>query len=137
MDPATLDAATLKAIFQEQSLGMSARVVAFGCAALLATAVLDSVRRRELQEDLTPIWLTCALAFLTVAISFDLLIWLTNALGAWTPSSTIFFLLLAFLMAISMSYAIRISKLSNQVRVLAQELALLKVERAEPPASAL
>ena len=137
MDPATLDAATIKAIFQEESLGMSARVVAFGCAALLATAVLDSVRRRELQEDLTPIWLTCALAFLTLAISFDLLIWLTNALGAWTPSSTIFFLLITFLMAISMSYAVRISRLSNQVRVLAQELALLKVERPEPPAPAL
>ena len=62
------------------------------------------------------------------AVSFDLLVWITDLIGAWTPSSTVFFLGLVFLMAISLGYAVRISTLTNQVKRLAQELAILRAE---------
>jgi len=126
MDPATLDAETIKSIFQAHSVALSSRVVALVFAALLFGAVLECVRRRKLLEEFTPIWMTCAFAILTLAVSFDLLIWITDLIGAWTPSSTVFFFGLAFLMAISLSYAIRLSTLSNQVKILAQELALMR-----------
>ncbi len=130
MDP-TIDAAALKAVLQEQAVTGSTRVVALLCALALGGAVLESVRRRRLLEEFTPIWVTCALAVLALAASFDLLLWITNAIGAWTPSSTVFFLVLAFLMAISLSYAMRLSQLSQQVRVLTQELALLRERGAD------
>lgn len=126
MEPATLDALTIKAILQQHSVTWSTRVVAVLSAGLLFAAVLECVRRRKLLEEFTPIWITCAAAILALAVSFDLLIWLTELIGAWTPSSTVFFFGLAFLMAISLGYAIRLSKLSSQVKVLAQELALMK-----------
>jgi hypothetical protein len=129
MDPTTLDAETIKSIFQAHSVALSSRVVALVSAALLFGAVLECVRRRRLLEEFTPIWVTCAFAILAISISFDALIWITDLIGAWTPSSTVFFLGLAFLMAISLSYAIRLSTLSNQVKILAQELALLRAER--------
>jgi hypothetical protein len=81
-----------------------------------------------LREDLTPIWLTAAFGILALGISFDLLIWLTRLIGAWTPSSTVFFFGLVFLTVISLNYAVRLSSLSNNVKTLAQEIAILKAE---------
>lgn len=136
MDPMTLDGANLRQIFLQEQVATSTRVVALIAAATLFAAVLEAVRRRKLLEELTPIWMGCALAILVLAVSFDLLVWITDLIGAWTPSSTIFSLGLAFLMAISLGYAVRISSLSNQLKRLAQELAILRAEtvRDEPPA---
>jgi len=133
MDPSSLDGGALRQIFLQESVADSTRVVALVGATLLFAAVLEAVRRRKLLEELTPIWMSCALAILVLAFSFDLLVWITDLLGAWTPSSTVFFLLLAFLMAISLSYAVRLSSLSNHVKILAQELAILRAEQAAPP----
>ena len=36
-------------------------------------------------------------------------------------------------MAISLSYAVRLSTLSNRVKILAQELAILRAEQGDPP----
>ena len=59
-------------------------------------------------------------------------------MGAWTPRSTLFFFSQAFLVAICLNYAVRLSGLSLQLKNLSQELALLR-ERVErepqaPPA---
>jgi hypothetical protein len=138
MDPVSLDSATLRQIFLEEQVASSTRIVALVAAGALFVAVLESVRRRRLLEEFTPIWMGCALAILVLAISFDLLVWITDLIGAWTPSSTVFFLGLAFLMAISLGYAVRLSTLSLRVRRLAQELALLRAElsqRSQPPAA--
>ena len=126
MDPATLDSDMIRVALQEHSVAFSSRVLALVTAVLLFGAVLECVRRRKLLEALTPIWITCAFAILALAISFDVLIWITDLIGAWAPSSTVFFFGLAFLMAISLSYAVRLSTLSNQVKILAQELALMR-----------
>ncbi|MDJ0850132.1 MAG: DUF2304 domain-containing protein [Myxococcota bacterium] len=128
MDPVSLDGTTLREIFLQEQVATSTRVVALVAAVALFAAVLEAVRRRKLLEELTPIWLSCALAILVLAFSFDLLVAITDLIGAWTPSSTVFFLGLAFLMAISLGYAVRISTLSNRVKVLAQELAILRAE---------
>jgi len=133
MDPSTFDSATLRQIFLQEEVATSTRLVALVGATLLFAAVLEAVRRRRLLEELTPIWMGCALAILTLALSFDLLVWITGLLGAWTPSSTVFFLGLAFLMAISLSYAVRLSTLSTHVKVLSQELAILRAEVESEP----
>ena len=133
MDPSAFDSETLRQIFLQEEVATSTRVVALVGATLLFAAVLEAVRRRRLLEELTPIWMGCALAILVLALSFDLLVWITGLLGAWTPSSTVFFLGLAFLMAISLSYAIRLSTLSTRVKVLSQELAILRTEFESEP----
>ena len=128
MDPSAIDSEALRQLFLREEVALSTRFVALGAAAILFAAVLEAVRRRKLLEELTPIWMGCAVAILVLALSFDLLVWITRVLGAWTPSSTVFFLGLVFLMAISLSYAVRLSALSTRVKVLAQELALLRAE---------
>ncbi len=131
MDPVTLDGATLREVFLQEQVATSTRVVALVAATALFAAVLEAVRRRKLLEELTPVWMSCALAILVLSFSFDLLVAITDLIGAWTPSSTVFFLGLAFLMAISLGYAVRISTLSNRVKVLAQELAILRAELSD------
>lgn len=128
MEASALDVEALKAILQQASVTLSTRILAVISAAILFGVVLECVRRRKLLEEFTPIWITCAFAILALAVSFDVLIWITDLIGAWAPSSTVFFFGLAFLMAISLGYAIRLSALSSQVKILAQELALMKAE---------
>jgi hypothetical protein len=61
---------------------------------------------------------------------------LTRAVGAWTPSSTLFFFGLVFLLTVSLNYAVRLSGLSLQVKLLAQEVALLRQKLAAGSESA-
>jgi len=128
MDPNLLEGELIRSIARANADTLSARIVALTTAILVLLAVLEAVRRRKLLEEYTPIWMTCALAILWLALSPRTVLWVTDAVGAWTPSSAVFFLGLAFLMAISLGYAIRLSALSTQVRILSRELALLKME---------
>lgn len=102
------------------------RVVALTVALVLFFVVFDAVRRGRLSESLTPIWLTCALGVLILAADLKLLEAMTRLIGAWTPSSTVFFFALLFLLAISLSYAIVLTRLGRQVTRLAQEIAMLR-----------
>ncbi|HYC54145.1 MAG TPA: DUF2304 domain-containing protein [Candidatus Binatia bacterium] len=122
----SIDAEALRLLFEQQANSSSARVVAFVGSLVLAGTILELVRRRRLREEFTPLWMTAAIAILVLGSYYPSLVAVTRLLGAWTPSSTVFFLGLVFLTGISLSYAVRLSKLSTQMKVLAQEVALLK-----------
>lgn len=126
MQSAPLDAETLRAVLQAQSASLPVRVTAATVAGLLFLFVLHAVRKRKLGEEFTPIWLLASLSILVVSVSFELLVWITNLIGAWTPSSTVFFFGIVFLIGISLVYAIHLTRLSREVRALAQDLALLR-----------
>ena len=131
MTPIPIDVESVRVALQAQSVTFTVRVVALLGAFALFITVFEAVRRRKIREDFTPIWLTCATAILLLAASFDALIWFTNLIGAWTPSATVFFFGLAFVVAVSLGYAVRLSTLSSQVKTLAQEIAILKAKRPE------
>jgi tellurite resistance protein TehA-like permease len=90
--------------------------------------VLWLVRRRGLREEYTPIWLAVAFGLAVVSLRLDLLQLMTRAIGAWSPSSTIFFLGQVFLVAICLNYAVRLSRTSVQIKNLSQEIALLRAD---------
>jgi hypothetical protein len=92
----------------------------------LLVVVLFLVRRRRLREEFTPIWVAVAVGMAIVSLRPDLLRWLTQAIGAWTPSSTLFFLGELFLLSLCLNYAVRLSKAGSQIRSLAQETAILR-----------
>jgi hypothetical protein len=121
----------LRAILMASSDTTAVRVVALAVALVLFFVVFDAVRRRRLSEALTPIWLTCALAVLVLAVDLGLLEAMTRLIGAWTPSSTVFFFALLFLLAISLSYAVVLTRLGRQVTRLAQEIAMLRARLGE------
>jgi hypothetical protein len=105
---------------------------------VLFVAVLWLVRRRALREELTPIWVAASLALVLLSFRLEWLREATRALGAWTPSSTVFFAGELFLLAICLHYAVRLSRATLRIQQLAQELALLRarveaVEGVAPP----
>lgn len=108
------------------------RWVAIASSAFLVATVLYLVRRRILREEYTPIWMLTAFALLLLSIRSDLLHALTRALGAWTASSTLFFLGQFFLVLICLNYSVRLSRASVQIKNLAQEVALLRAAVEDP-----
>ena len=125
----------LREVFLTAEESLAARVVAVLVSVALAVIVLVLVRRRSLREEYTPIWLGVAAGLLLVSLRFDLLKALTRAIGAWTPSSTLFFLGEVFLLAICLNFAVRLSRASVQLKNLGQEVAILraKVDELERP----
>lgn len=99
------------------------------CAALLAS-VLYLVHRGKLREEYTPVWVVVSVGMMLVIASSDLLRLVTQSVGAWTPSSALFFFGLVFLLGLSLNYAVRLSGMSLQLRLLAQEVALLRAREA-------
>jgi len=116
----------LRELFLSAEESHAARVVAIVVSVAITAVVLQLVRRRALREEYTPIWLGVAGGLLLVSLRFDLLKSLTRAIGAWTPSSTLFFLGELFLLAICLNFAVRLSKASVQLKNLAQEVAILR-----------
>jgi hypothetical protein len=127
----------LRQLFLSAPESDTSRIVAVLFSLVLVAVVLWLVRRRVLREEYTPIWMGAAVALVIVSVWFDILQALARAIGAWTTSSTIFFLGELFLFLICLNYAVRLSQTSVKLKNLAQELALLRaqVERIEPEAS--
>jgi Tfp pilus assembly protein PilO len=69
-----------------------------------------------------------ALGLLVISLDLDLLRFVTRAIGAWTASSTLFFLGEVFLLIICLNFAVRLSQASLQIKTLGQELALLRAQ---------
>jgi len=124
--PETLTARDLQEIFLSAPGSLNTRIVAVVGSSALALTVLWLVRRRRLAGEFTPIWLAVAAATAAVGISPDLLMGLTRLVGAWTPRSTLFFFGQFFLVFLCLHYAVRLSRLTLDVKNLTQELALLR-----------
>jgi len=120
--------AELRELFLSAPESGATRALAIFLSLLLVAVVLGLVRRRTLREEYTPIWLGVAAGIATLSVVNPLLQWLTRAIGAWTPSSALFFFGQIFLMAICLNYAVRLSRLTVQVKNLSQELAVLRAE---------
>jgi hypothetical protein len=93
--------------------------------------IIELVRRRKLREEYSWLWLLTGSVVLFLMVWFDLLRWITHQIGAAKPSSTIFLFAFLFLVFISLHFSVVISKLTNQVKELAQRNALLETELQE------
>lgn len=91
--------------------------------------VLWLVRSRRLRETDSIVWILAGLAIFVLAIWVRPLVFVTNLIGAKFPVSTLFFSGLIFLTFISLWMTTRISELSEEVKDLAQKVALMSEER--------
>lgn len=126
----------LRELFLSAPEATSTRVLAAVIGIVVVALILWLVRTRRLREEFTPIWVAGALGLALVSLSFNALRLLTTAIGAWTPSATIFFLGLSFLGVVCLAYAVRLSRLVIDVKNLAQEVALLRAQIEEHEAVA-
>ena len=117
--------AELRELFLEAPEPATVRFLALVLSFGLVCIVMWLVRRRTLRAEYTPIWMGVAFGLFLLGLNLDILRGIARILGAWTISSTVFFLGEFFLLAICLNYAVRLSQAGTQIRRLAQELALL------------
>jgi hypothetical protein len=87
--------------------------------------ILELVRRRRLREEYAWLWLLTAGTMIVLVVWFRLLVRITHLVGAVTPINTLLLFAVLFLFAIAVHYSVIVSRLTIQVKNLAQELALV------------
>ncbi|HJS57597.1 MAG TPA: DUF2304 domain-containing protein [Vicinamibacteria bacterium] len=102
-------------------------------ALLLLVVIVELVRRRRLRVEYAWLWIAAGLTNVLLILRYDLLVGLTEAVGAVIPTSTLFFLCILYLALLSLNYSVRLSELTRHVKELAQEVALLRAEAAARP----
>ncbi|RLB09657.1 MAG: DUF2304 domain-containing protein [Deltaproteobacteria bacterium] len=102
------------------------KIVVLSIAIFIFILVLELVRRRKLREEYSLLWLLTSLAMIILPIQYDWLVRITHLIGAALPTSTLFFFGLMFLIIINIHFSVKVSKLNNQIKKLAQENALLR-----------
>ena len=90
--------------------------------------VIEMVRRRRLREEYSVLWLATSLAMFVLVLRYEWLEALTTLIGAGLVTTTLFIGSLIFLMLLSVQFCIKISRLTDQVKNLSQENALMKLE---------
>jgi hypothetical protein len=89
---------------------------------------IDLVRKKRLREEYSLLWLGTSLLMFVLVVRYDWLLAVTGMIGAVLPTTTIFLGSILFLILLAVQFSMKISKLSNQVKDLVQENALLRYE---------
>jgi hypothetical protein len=110
---------------------MRQKIFFFTIAVMLLMVILELVRRRRLRVEYSWLWLASGVTILVLILRYDLLVWLTDLVGAVIPTSTLFFFCILYLALLSLNYSVRLSSLTRQVKELAQEVALLRADQEE------
>jgi hypothetical protein len=110
---------------------MKPRFLALILSVVLVVLIIELVRRRKLREEYSWLWLSLSVMMFILALWPDLLDFITDLIGAVLSTSTLFFFALVFLILINIQFSVEISSLRNQVKNLAQQLAILDDEVKE------
>ncbi|MBJ19277.1 MAG: DUF2304 domain-containing protein [bacterium] len=121
----------IRGLFLSAPESDATRILAVAGSLCLIAIVLWLVRRRSLREEHTPVWIAISLGLALVSVVPGMLNAITRMIGAWTPSSTLFFLGEVCLVLLCLSFAVRLSKTSGQLKELAQEVAILRAFQDE------
>jgi hypothetical protein len=98
--------------------------------------IVELVRRRRLKEEYALLWIATSGGMVILAAWYRLIEVLTRAIGAVTPTTTLFIFALFFLLVISVHFSVVISRLTEQVHRLTQELAIHEASAQDDDAPA-
>jgi hypothetical protein len=103
-----------------------------GASILILITVVALVRSRRLSERLSMFWVSFALLMLAAAsFGFPYLIRGATLIGIVYPPSALFLMAILFLLGFTLYLSMGLSGLMEQNKVLAQEVALLRVRIKE------
>jgi hypothetical protein len=96
---------------------------------IILVGIIELVRRRRLREEYSFLWLVTGFGFLILAVAPDIVVLISQLVGTEVPVNTLFFFGLIFVLLLCLYFSLRISSLANQVKNLAQQLALIRAEQ--------
>jgi hypothetical protein len=102
------------------------QIVAIVVSALLFLGLFELVRQRRLLERYALLWMGSALALLVLSVWTGLLERLSNAVGIYYAPSALFVFAFGFILLLLLHFSVAVSRLADQNKVLAQQLALLE-----------
>ena len=107
---------------------ISQKLFALFICLLVFLVTVAMVRQRRLREEYSVLWLCTSLVMFVLVLRYDWLVGLTELIGAALPTTTLFLSSIVFLVLLAVQFSMKLSRLSDQVKDLAQENALLRAE---------
>lgn len=92
---------------------------------------IEMVRRKRLREEYSVLWLATSFTMFILVLKYDWLVAITRVIGAALPTTVLFLGSIIFLILLAVQFSIKISRLTDQVKDLVQEAALLRRELEE------
>jgi hypothetical protein len=130
-------AAVLKQAAAQDVMELRARLFAIALGIAVLVFVVNLVRTRKLKEEFALLWLLTAVVLVLAPLLIDYLDMIAHALGIEYPPAFIFVLAIICVLLVLFQFSMRISHFSEQIKILTQELALLRarlefLERSPP-----
>jgi len=95
---------------------------------LVFASTINLVRTKKLREEYSTLWLAISTIIFLLVLNYDLLVYLSHLTGSVLPTTTLFIGAIIFLRLIAMQFSIKISKLTDQLKNLVQDNALIRTE---------
>lgn len=119
----------LLALVEESKLSGKAQVIAVVVTVLLLAFVIDLVRRRRLVERYALLWMLAAACLVVLAVWNGGLNFIADVAGIKSPPNALFLLGLAVIFGLLLNFSTSFSRLSEETKILAQEVARLDREQ--------
>ena len=108
-------------------------IIVTGVTALAVLAfMVELLRRRQLQEKYAILWLAVSIVILPMAFFPPIINNVAEALGIKSGVSLVLFLGIVFLLMVTVHLSWEVSRLEEETRTLAEDLALLRSEIGRP-----
>lgn len=107
-------------------MGIELKISAIIFLLFMIIFVLYLVRKEKITIKYSLVWILPCVVLLIFVLVPGFLTWTTNLLGFQTASNMVLSLLIGLLMVISIALTVIVSKQKEQIRLLVQEVSLLK-----------
>ena len=107
---------------------MGLRIIMLVIIVLLFVFIISMLRRKKLELKYCLVWVFALIGIAVLCIFPQLLDWLSAQLGIIEPVNTLFLVCIAFLTCICISLTIVVSRLSERLRKLTQNIAITGFE---------
>lgn len=112
-----------------EGLGVKPQRIAVIVTLLFLVLVIELVRRRRLVERYALLWITAALILVVLAVWDGALDWIAARLGILSPPNALFLIGVGALFVLALHFSVAFSRLSEETKILAQEVARLDREQ--------
>lgn len=121
--------AAVASVVEESKLSGKAQIIAIIVTVLMLAVVIDLVRRRRLVERYALLWMLAAAFLVLLAVWNGGLEFIADLAGIKSPPNALFLLGLAVIFGLLLNFSIAFSRLSEETKILAQEVARLDREQ--------
>ena len=121
--------AALPVAIEQSKLSGKAQIIAVIVTVLLLALVVELVRRRRLVERYALLWMFAAAFLVVLAVWNGGLEFIADLVGIQSPPNALFLLGLAVIFGLLLNFSIAFSRLSEETKILAQEVARMDREQ--------